>query len=142
MHLEKERKPVWRQAFASLTKDAHLVAGVTSVYPLVVLSLVYLVWAVAGIQLGHTPAANHYWDDPDSIGILVTLLRYPTVLLLFAWIAVLPFNIFFTLMSLAPPLRQPWKSRLWLLLLPALAWTLFFVVLRRDPYQIIGWFVD
>ncbi len=128
---------------ASFTKDAHLVAWATSVYPLFVICLIYLTWAAAWICLGHQPQADNYRDSPDSINIFISLLSAPAILLLITGLYVVsPMNILFTLITIIQRLRHKEKGALLLFMVPVIIWSLFFVVLVRDPIKIVAWFLN
>src|SRR4051794_33949091 len=56
-----------------------------SLYPLMVLILLYATWGAAAISLGHVPIPS--LDDPKYINVVVTALHHLTLVgLLFGWI--------------------------------------------------------
>jgi hypothetical protein len=127
---------------ASLTKDTHLVAWPLSLYPLVVICLIYLTWGLAWMGLGHQPQANNYRDDPDSINIFITLFRGFSFNLLMVFYAILPLNIVVTLMATVQGFLQKAKSTLLLFILPIVTWYSAYFICVRDPMKVIEWFWD
>jgi hypothetical protein len=111
-----------------------------SLYPLVWLSLVYLMWAVAWQVVGHLPSPGN--DDPDHISPFVSSLYGIAAVMFF----VLPVAFLFGIASLGlivePRSPSPKPTLITRGIIFLCVWIACFLWAAADPGQAIEWFFD
>lgn len=116
-----------------------LVAAVL-LYPLIVLTSLYVTWGFVTLQLGRPPIP--YREYPD--GFAITLLSWVTAILhILAPIAV---PLGFVLSVVFPFARINTRSSFFLRIASLMTYAAIcasvFIVLSHDPYRVVDWFWD
>lgn len=121
-------------ALAAPGRRVGVAAWVLSLYPLMTPVSLYLTWLAAWCVLGHRPRPS--LDDPKEIGLLVDVPYVMTYLSSVAWPISLVAGLTFTAFRSS---RRSGPNPLPILIA---AWFLAFAILRWDPLDVVGWFMD
>jgi hypothetical protein len=114
-----------------------------SFYPILPLSSLYATWLTAWFALGHRP--RPYSDDPKYIGFPVDMPYFLTWTLLSGTVPVLLIGAVLVLAEInrSAPRGRKWTARIIaLLVVPPLVWSLAYLVLQWDPWQVRYWYFD
>jgi hypothetical protein len=115
-------------------------AWISSAYPFVILVSLHVTWLAAWCILGHAP--RPYTDDPDRLGLIVTVARCVTLILLVVgtpliWFVYVPAII--VVANVSRRGMRPGEGLLRLLVLLG-AWLVSFAVAWWDPAEVLRWF--
>jgi hypothetical protein len=104
--------------------------------------LMHLTWILGWLTLGHPPQRNFYLESSESISFMVTVLRILTFSLAILYLFVLPANLFFSFATFLQRIRRRPLNAFFFLFVPAINWTLLFLLAKYDPKGIVNWVMD
>jgi hypothetical protein len=116
------------------------IVAIVLLYPLIVLTLLYLTWGLVTLQLGRSPIPNREYPD----GLVITVLSLVTAILQFLAPIAVPLGFVFSILFPFTQLKP--QSSLLLRFASLLTYTAIcasvFMAFWFDPFHVVAWFWD